>query len=117
MRRREVALIVLSGSLTLISPMQIATAQESEPTSLPEIRVIGTTPLSTVSSPRRSGSDSGSSTPNQPSTPAAPIVPVVSAPPPRADPSLIDRDKVPSTTQTLTADDFTRSNSANVTDT
>ena len=74
-----------------------ALAQDTSNT-LPEIRVIAPSPLSTVSR---------SATPPV-STDAPPSV--------TGDPTLIDRDKVPSNTQSLTADDFSRAYSASVTD-
>jgi iron complex outermembrane recepter protein len=80
-------------------------------TPLPEVRVIATTPASAVSSPRRAPSR-GPTTP-----PATANAPATDSPPPvNADPTLIDRDKVPSSTESLTADDFSRTNSLSVTD-
>ena len=68
---------------------------------MPEIRVIATTPLSTVS--RRPA-------------PRTPAVPADAAPSVARDPTLIDRDKVPSNTQSLTSEDFSRTYSSSVTD-
>jgi iron complex outermembrane receptor protein len=82
-----------------------AVAQDA--TSLPEIRVIGITPLSSVSTPRRPVRPNGN-----PSVPAPSITPVEPS-----DPALIDRDKVPSMVQSATATDFSRSYSSNVTET
>ena len=76
-----------------------------EPTTLPEIRVIAPTPLSTVSRPRRPAP-----------TPAAPRPAETTPSAPPSDPALIDRDKVPSNTETLTADDFSRTYSPSVTE-
>ncbi len=84
--------------------------QQAPATVLPEIRVIATTPLSSVSSPRR--------TPPRPTTSssAAP-----SPPPPseniyrgNSDPNLIDRDKVPANSQTLTAQDLDHAKSSSL---
>src|SRR5207244_10541733 len=87
-----------------------ATPAPETVTRLPEVRVIATTPTS-VSSPRRA--PSGGPTP-PPATSVAPTI--ETAPPVIADPTLIDRDKVPSNTESLTADDFSRTYSSSVTD-
>jgi iron complex outermembrane receptor protein len=80
-------------------------------TQLPEVRVIATSPASAVTSPRRAPSGDPVT---PPATRAAPATD--SAPPVNADPTLIDRDKVPSSTESLTADDFSRTYSSSVTD-
>jgi iron complex outermembrane receptor protein len=67
---------------------------------LPEVRVIGTTPLSTVSAPRAPRPTSTGSGSRQ--TMTAPTADGPAA----VDPGMIDRNKVPSNTETLTADDF-----------
>jgi iron complex outermembrane receptor protein len=97
-----------SVSLTALAVPGLVAAQEE---TLPEVRVIATTPLSTVSRPR----------PLRTAPAPAPAVTRVPAPapaaaPPARDPALIDRDKVPSNTQTLTAEDFSRSYSQSVTE-
>ncbi len=102
--------VSVTALLTVGSGLAPALAQEEQNTTLPEIRVIATTPLSTA--PRRAPTRTGAAPvarPNQPGPAPAP------APP--ADPTVIDRDKVPSDTQTLTASDFTRTASPNITDT
>src|SRR4051812_36033591 len=97
--------VALLGSVSLAALTLPVLAQDA--TSLPEIRVIAVTPLSTVSTPRRPAIPSG-----------RPLLPTPSAAPaePR-DPALIDRDKVPSMVQSATAEDFSRTYSSNVTDT
>src|SRR4051812_12689355 len=97
--------VALLGSVSLAALTLPVLAQDA--TSLPEIRVIAVTPLSTVSTPRRPAIPSG-----------RPLLPTPSAAPaePR-DPALIDRDKVPAMVQSATAEDFSRTYSSNVTDT
>ncbi len=95
-------------------------ASDQEPTRLPEIRVIATTPLSTVSPsrPRRESSDvGGRPAPARAARPAASAPAPAAAPVVVSDPALIDRDKVPSMVQSVTAADFSRDHSPNVTDT
>jgi iron complex outermembrane receptor protein len=97
---------VLLALLASVGATALARAQDPEPTELPEVRVIATTPLSTVSRPRRTA----------PAGPARVVVRPTgqtSTLPP--DPALIDRDKVPSSTQTLTAEDFSRTYTPSVT--
>ncbi len=81
-------------------------AQQADVT-LPEVRVIGTTPLSTARTSR----------PSPPrATPAAPAAPTTAAPAVATDSGQIDRDKVPSNTVTLTPQDFDRAKSFSVPD-
>src|SRR5437764_14635949 len=111
--RGAVAGIGLAGALARVAAAVcapgLALAQEGATTSLPEIRVIATTPLAPPSTrvvrPARAPAAARPAAPAAPSPPAAP-----------GDPTLIDRDKVPSDTQTLTAADLTRAPSANLTD-
>ena len=88
------------GSVASSGP---ALAQQTTPeVTLPEVRVIGTTPLSAVRTPRRSTPTGGSQRAPRTTT-AAPAAPVpVAAEPVATDPGLIDRFKVPSNTVTLT---------------
>src|SRR5215475_12349886 len=78
-------LLGLTGLVSLVALTAPGAALAQEETTLPEVRVIAPTPV--PASPRR---------PPRP-TPA---------PTPTPEPGLIDRDKVPSTTQTLTSQDF-----------
>src|SRR5450631_3468880 len=81
-------------------------------TTLPDINVIATTPLSGTRSTVRTSAPAAPSRPVRTraarATPAAaPAAPAPSAPAPAtADPGMIDRDKVPSNTAVLTAADF-----------
>jgi iron complex outermembrane receptor protein len=84
---------------------QESLAQEAPVTTLPEIRVIATTPLSSTTS--RRGPSGGRTAP----------LPSETTPAVNADPTLIDRDKVPAMVQSLTAEEFSRSYSPSVTDT
>src|SRR5437667_9202118 len=77
------------GAAALTLP-RAAMAQDTM--TLPEIRVIAPTPLSTVSRPRRVAPASATRTAEP--TPATPATP--------SDPAVIDRDKVPSNTESLT---------------
>src|SRR5271170_3522029 len=101
------------GVVVLLVPLG-AQAQ----TTLPDINVIATTPLSGTRSPQRSA-------PAAPSRPAptravrtapgpartvAAAAPAAPAPAP-ADPSMISRDKVPANTQVLTSEDFSHDRS------
>ena len=95
---------LLSGSVSLAVLAGVARAQET--TTLPEVRVIATTP--TPAGTRRT-------------TRPAPARTTVQAPapqpaPPTPEPGVIDRDKVPSTTQTLTPQDFDPSKAVSVPD-
>ena len=114
------AIVVLANVVTPVA----APAQ----TTLPDINVIATTPLSGTRSPQRSTAPAAPSRPARVSRPApaatpsrgtatrstapapartaaAPApAPAQAAPP--ADSSMIDRDKVPSNTQVLTSEDF-----------
>jgi hypothetical protein len=84
----------LSGSASLAALTAPGTALAQQ--ELPEIRVIATTPIP-------------ASGPNTRGTPGGPPTPV-------RDPDLIDRDKVPSNTQTLTPQDFEPWKSSSVPD-
>ena len=98
-------------------------------TTLPDINVIATTPLSGTRSPQRRVAPAGPSRPARATravsatpgratavrtAPAAPA-PAVQASVP-ADSSMIDRDKVPSNTQVLTSADFSHDRSTNLLD-
>src|SRR5262249_17132943 len=89
-------------SLAALMAPGVASAQDD--TSLPEIRVIAPGPVTT---PRSRPARVPVSTPAVQTPPPAPA----------PDPTVIDRDKVPSNTQTLTADDFQRTYTQSVTDT
>jgi iron complex outermembrane recepter protein len=107
------------GTLSVPSPIF---AQQADVT-LPEVKVIGTTPLSSVSTPRRSSAREDSqptvrraapATGRPAAAPAPAPVPVVE--PVATDPGLIDRFKVPSNTVTLTPSDFDHAKSTSVPD-
>jgi iron complex outermembrane recepter protein len=106
-----VSLLALMASGTALA--QQSPAPEASTTQLPEVRVIATTPASAVSSPRRAPSGGPAAPRPTPATspPPAEVAPVVTA-----DPTVIARDKVPSNTESLTADDFSRTYSPSVTD-
>src|SRR5207237_9692629 len=102
--------------LGLMAPGAVLAQQSPAPetaTQLPEVRVIATTPASAVSSPRRAPSGGPAAPRPTPATspPPAEVAPIVTA-----DPTVIDRDNVPSNTESLTADDFSRTYSPSVTD-
>jgi iron complex outermembrane recepter protein len=80
---------------------------EEKPISLPEVRIIATTPLSPASPPppHRAETPPARAVVGPARTIAASQVPRENAPA-AADPSLIDRDKVPANVQTLSAADF-----------
>src|SRR5437660_4322903 len=103
-------------STSLLSAVSVAALLSAGPSlgqettseiALPSIQVIAPGPLPATS--RRPAA------PNRAPSPAA--RPAARPPPAPADPTVIDRDKVPSTTQVLTADDVVRTNSPNITDT
>ena len=104
---RRIVQAAALGALALPAP---ALAQEE----LPEVRVIGTAPLSSVSSTRRTSTGTQRAAPAPAGTPAAPAAAVTA--PVAVDPGLIDRFKVPSNTVTLTAEDFDHSKSSSLTD-
>jgi iron complex outermembrane receptor protein len=100
----------------------IAPLGASAQTVLPDINVIASTPLSNTRSP---ASKSGPAAPSRPArqptarTQGAPAqaAPPAPAPAPVAvDPTLIDRDKVPSNTEVLTATEFDHSRSLSLLD-
>jgi iron complex outermembrane recepter protein len=96
-------LIGLSGSVSMVALMAPGAVLAQEETTLPEIRVIAPTPV--PASPRRPARPAPAQPTRQARTqPQAPAPPV--AAPPTPEPGLIDRDKVPSTTHTLTSQDF-----------
>jgi iron complex outermembrane recepter protein len=94
----------------------LAPAGTQAQTTLPDINVIATTPLSGSRSTARS------KTPPAPSRPArtraaraAPAAPAPAAPAAApADPGMIDRDKVPSNTEVLTSADFSHDHSVSL---
>jgi len=95
----------LSGSVSLAALTAPTVVLAQEETTLPEVRVIATTPV--PAGPRRPTRTAPAPTTRQAQTPAP-------APPP--EPGLIDRDKVPSTTQTLTPVDLDASKAPTVAD-
>jgi iron complex outermembrane receptor protein len=98
-------LLGLSGSVSLAALTAPTVVLAQEETTLPEVRVIATTPV--PAGPRRPTRTAPAPTTRQAQTPAP-------APPP--EPGLIDRDKVPSTTQTLTPVDLDASKAPTVAD-
>src|SRR5438128_882744 len=104
--------LVSTVSLWALTAPGAVLAQQTPDMNLPEVRVIATTPTS-VSSPRRAPSGGTAAPRPAPNTapPPTEVAPVVTA-----DPTVIDRDKVPSSTESLTADDFSRTYSSSVTD-
>jgi iron complex outermembrane receptor protein len=84
-----------------------APASAQQPVALPTVEVISTTPLpAPAAPPRRAPATSTTAAPQLP-TPAATA---------RPDPAAIDRDKVPSNTQVMTASDFDLPQSTNLLD-
>jgi iron complex outermembrane recepter protein len=106
-RRIRSLLFLLSGSVSLAALAGVARAQET--TTLPEVRVIAPTPVPAAT--RRT-------TPPARPAPARVTVqtPAPQPAPPTPQPGVIDRDKVPSSTQTLTPQDFEPSKSLSVPD-
>lgn len=116
-----------SGATRLLQALALGAVSVPSPVfaqdvTLPEVKVIGTTPLSTVSTPRRSTAREDSQ-PAPRRTPAAPTsqptaAPAPAPPPPAvvAEPGLIDRFKVPSNTVTLTPDEFDHAKSTSLPD-
>jgi iron complex outermembrane recepter protein len=106
MRRGGVPDRIVCALLASVAVSALAQAQD-EPTELPEVRVIAPTPLSTVSRPRRA-------TPT--TVTVRPVAPTPTPPQPSAEPGVIDRDKVPSSTQSLTSEDLSRTYTPAVTE-
>jgi iron complex outermembrane recepter protein len=92
-----------------------ALAQTAEVT-LPEVSVIGTSPLSTVRSARPSGSTARPTRRAAGPPATAPVTAPAPVPTTAADAGMIDRNKVPSNTVTLTAQDFDHSRSTSLAD-
>jgi iron complex outermembrane recepter protein len=109
----SVSLLALTAAGTVLA--QGTPTPETQDLKLPEVRVISTTPAP-ASSPRRAPSSATTTRPARAPAPTASPAPATESAPVTTDPTVIDRDKVPANTQTLTADDFTRANSPNVTD-
>jgi iron complex outermembrane recepter protein len=95
-------LIGLFGSVSMAALMAPGAVLAQEETTLPEIRVIAPTPV--PASPRRPARPAPTPATRQTRTQTSAPAPV--AAPPTPEPGLIDRDKVPSTVQTLTSQDF-----------
>ncbi len=118
-RRRRCALHPALAVAALLAPLG-AQAQ----TTLPDINVIATTPLSGSRTAARSKAPAAPSRPARPrpaqaaraarAAPAPAAAPTPAAAPP--DPGMIDRDKVPSNTAVLTAADFDHDRSVNLLD-
>jgi iron complex outermembrane receptor protein len=87
----------LTGSVSLAALSVPGVVLAQEETTLPEVRVIAPTPI-----------PAGTRRPTRPApAPATRQTPAPTpAPPAPSEPGVIDRDKVPSTTQTLTSQDF-----------
>jgi iron complex outermembrane recepter protein len=114
-RRRLIFLahrLASTVSLIALGAPGVALAQETPSVNIPEVRVIATTPAP-ASSPRRAPSRPAPTGPARRNAPP----PADTPPPILADPTVIDRDKVPSNTESLTAEEFSRTYSTSVTDT
>jgi iron complex outermembrane receptor protein len=122
--RRRRARCFLQSSAAIVLGNLIAGSGAQAQTTLPDINVIATTPLSGTRSPQRSVAPAAASRPAR-ATRAAPATPgratavrtAPAAPAPAvqasvpADSSMIDRDKVPANTQVLTSADFSHDRS------
>ena len=100
-------LLGLSGSVSLAALTAPSAVLAQEETTLPEVKVIATTPV--PAGPRRPTRTAPAPRTRQSQAPT-------SAPAPPPEPGLIDRDKVPSTTQTLTPLDLDASKAPTVAD-
>src|ERR1700719_114132 len=101
--------------------LSIAASSAPAQTVLPDINVIAPSPVSGGRSTQPSTAPSTPSrragTARSPGQPAVATSPAGPAPAPaKADPTLIDRDKVPSNTQVLTSADFSHTQSTNLLD-
>jgi iron complex outermembrane recepter protein len=83
-----IAVVLLPGT---VRAQQATSAQDAGAVTLPEIRVIPTTPVAP---------------PSKPAPPAAGPPAAAENAPARAEPGVVDRDKIPSNVQVLTAPDF-----------
>src|SRR5262245_44360744 len=97
-------LLGLAGSVSLAALTAVGAVLAQEETTLPEIRVIAPTPV--PASPRRPARPTPAPATRQTRTQTPAPAPARVAAPPTPEPALIDRDKVPSTTQTLTSQEF-----------
>jgi iron complex outermembrane recepter protein len=100
------------GAVTL----PVAALGQSAEVTLPEVSVIGTSPLSTVRSARPSGTTARPTTRAAGRPATAPVTAPAPVPTVAADAGMIDRNKVPSNTVTLTAQDFDHSKSTSLAD-
>jgi iron complex outermembrane receptor protein len=91
--------VCLTGSVSLVALTAPGAVLAQGETTLPEIRVIAPTPVPAM--PRRPARPAPAPTTRQAPTPAPAAVPAAAS-----EPGVIDRDKVPSATETLTAPDF-----------
>src|SRR5262245_26397228 len=94
-------LLGLSGSVSITALMAPGAVLAQGETTLPEIRVIAPTPV--PATPRRLSRPAPAQPTRQTRTQAPAPTP---APTAASEPGVIDRDKVPSATETLTAPDF-----------
>src|SRR5262245_53490473 len=94
-------LLGLAGSVSMVALMAPGVVLAQQETTLPEIRVIAPTPV--PATPRRPSRPAPAQPTRQARTQAPAPTP---APPAPSEPGVIDRDKVPSATETLTAPDF-----------
>jgi iron complex outermembrane recepter protein len=100
-------LLGLSGSTSIAALLAPSTALGEAAIELPEIRVIAPTPVPATTRRRPPVRTAPARAPATSPAPAAP-------PPELRDPSLIDRDKIPSATETLTREDFDPAKAASV---
>src|SRR5690349_17831349 len=96
--------IIVTGAARAQAP-----AAEQKPVALPTVEVISTTAIpARTAPPRRALATRTTAAPQQPAQPAPAAA--------RPDPAAIDRDKVPSNTQVMTATDFDLQKSTNLLD-
>jgi iron complex outermembrane receptor protein len=106
----------IAGFVALMAPSVVAaqesttSAQSSSAATLPEIRIIAASPVT----PPRAAAPAGAATPSGRTPPAAPVSGENTSTP--TEPGTIDRDKVPSNVQTLSASDFDHATSPSLLD-
>lgn len=122
--REAVAVLAAIGAVTLPSGASAQSTDTPAATALPPVTVIAPSPLSGTRSPRpvarpvvRTTRTTNRTRRAPVETAAAPAAAGTAIPgQPDRDPSLIDRDKVPSNTEVLTSEDFSRNYSTNFLD-
>jgi iron complex outermembrane receptor protein len=103
----------IAAAAVIASEQAIA---QTSPVPLPQINVLGTTPLPPPRRPVRRTTAAPAAAPAARSAPAASTAPAPAQVPPPAEPGVVDADKIPSNVQALSAADFSHATAPNLLD-